>query len=252
MIDVRTFLGIPIDFEDICKIYPPTVQQVVEESQAISGYRLLTQTQEDIEDSLKGRTDDSKKIPTPFEFVLINAYSNKQFKEMVEKAFALFTKKNVAFVYEQKLIIIGTFKDFNTTDVSKLKVINSDNFFDFQNCLRIAMGESIVELPPADLSPVALKVYKAGRRRERIARKGNNKGISLEASLCAICCMGIGITPLNIREMTYASVLEISKMWQRKEKYRVDIDSLLAGADAKKIKPKYWIREDSDYQEVKI
>jgi hypothetical protein len=31
-----------------------------------------------------------------------------------------------------------------------------------------------------------------------------------------------------------------------KEKYEIDIDSLLAGADSKKIKPKYWIRNSEE------
>ena len=54
--------------------------------------------------------------------------------------------------------------------------------------------------------------------------------------------MGIGLTPLNIGEMSYASVGTLMKMMQDKEKYDLDIRSLLAGADSKKIKPKYWIR----------
>jgi hypothetical protein len=41
--------------------------------------------------------------------------------------------------------------------------------------------------------------------------------------------------------MSYASVGEIIKVMQDKEKYDIDIRSLLAGADSKKIKPKYWI-----------
>ena len=54
--------------------------------------------------------------------------------------------------------------------------------------------------------------------------------------------MGIGITPLNIGEMSYANVGVLMKIYQDKEKYDLDIRSLLAGADSKKIKPKYWIR----------
>ena len=54
--------------------------------------------------------------------------------------------------------------------------------------------------------------------------------------------MGIGLTPLNIGEMSYAAIGPIMAMMQDKEKYDVDIRSLLAGADSKKIKPKYWIR----------
>jgi hypothetical protein len=60
--------------------------------------------------------------------------------------------------------------------------------------------------------------------------------------MTSICCMGIGITPLNIGEMSYVSIQAILAQYQNKEKYQIDIDSLLAGADSKKIKPKYWIR----------
>jgi hypothetical protein len=54
--------------------------------------------------------------------------------------------------------------------------------------------------------------------------------------------MGLGITPLNIGEMSYASMGELVRTYQEKEKYDLDVRSLLAGADSKKIKPKYWIR----------
>ena len=64
----------------------------------------------------------------------------------------------------------------------------------------------------------------------------------MQTCLVAICCMGIGLTPLNIGEMSYAAIGPIMKMSQEKEKYDIDIRSLLAGADSKKIKPKYWIR----------
>ena len=54
--------------------------------------------------------------------------------------------------------------------------------------------------------------------------------------------MGIGLNPLNIGEMSYVAMDAILNQYQNKEKYQIDIDSLLAGADSKKIKPIYWIR----------
>jgi hypothetical protein len=64
--------------------------------------------------------------------------------------------------------------------------------------------------------------------------------------LASICCMGIGITPLNIGEMSYVAIESLFNIYQDKEKYNLDIDSLLAGADSKKIKPQYWIRNLQD------
>jgi hypothetical protein len=49
------------------------------------------------------------------------------------------------------------------------------------------------------------------RDRIKAKQKGSN-GISLSTCLVAICCMGVGISPLTIGEMSYASVGEIMKM----------------------------------------
>ena len=83
------------------------------------------------------------------------------------------------------------------------------------------------------------------RYRDRVKEKQaakNKDGITLFTSLVSICCMGLGITPLNIGEMSYIALESILRKYQEKEKYQLDIDSLLAGADSKKVKPKYWIR----------
>jgi hypothetical protein len=76
--------------------------------------------------------------------------------------------------------------------------------------------------------------------------KGKGEGITLYTTLVSICCMGLGITPLNIGEMSYVALEAILRKYQEKEKYELDIDSLLAGADSKKVKPKYWIRNFED------
>jgi len=64
--------------------------------------------------------------------------------------------------------------------------------------------------------------------------------------LASICCMNFGINPLNIGELSYASISILMRYYQEKEKYNIDIQSLLAGADSKKVKPKDWIRNIED------
>ena len=56
--------------------------------------------------------------------------------------------------------------------------------------------------------------------------------------------MGMGLNPLNNRRVVPRYPL--MRQYQEKEKYQTDIDSLLAGADSKKVKPKYWIRNIND------
>ena len=77
------------------------------------------------------------------------------------------------------------------------------------------------------------------RLRDKI--KAKKDGIPFSVILVSICCMGLGITPLNIGEISYASVSAIMETYQAKEKYEVDIKSMLAGA--KDVKLKYWIRD---------
>lgn len=75
-----------------------------------------------------------------------------------------------------------------------------------------------------------------------LKRKKKGGGPTFGTLLAAICCMGIGLSPLNIGEMSYACVRWLIAMEQQREEYDVDIRALLAGADSKKVKPKYWIK----------
>ena len=79
------------------------------------------------------------------------------------------------------------------------------------------------------------------RYRDKIKAK-QNAGLDLTSLMAAICCMGMGLNPLNIGEMSYASISILINTYQNKEKYEIDIASIQAGADSKKINPKYWIK----------
>ena len=125
-------------------------------------------------------------------------------------------------------------------------MIKEEEYFDFQNAIRACLGRKAAEKPQVDLNPKIAEIKRKARRAERLrakqAAKGKGDGISLYTILVSICCMGLGITPLNIGEMSYVAIEAILRKYQEKEKYQLDIESLLAGADSKKIKPKYWIR----------
>jgi hypothetical protein len=54
MINPAVFIGEPLYFENICKVYPPKVKDVVANKEYARFNRLLTITQEDIIDQLKG------------------------------------------------------------------------------------------------------------------------------------------------------------------------------------------------------
>ena len=247
MINANIFIGEPQSFKNKFLIYPPKVSQVLTCTNYNAFVKLLTITPEDIQEELADK-EIKDKIPTPFEFLFINCYHNKQFEEVAKQAFTFFLHQEVYFVYEEKTIVVGSMKENlqHIASLGKAVIITEEDYFDFQNAIREAIGhhqEKPYELPDPNENPFITKMKEKARERDKIKAKNKSKnGISLSTSLVAICCMGIGITPLNIGEMSYAAIEPIMTMMQDKEKYDVDIRSLLAGADSKKIKPKYWIR----------
>ena len=243
------FIGEPLDFKGKFKVYPPKVKDVVGTLEYSACYKALTISQEDITDELASKKDvDISKAPTPFEYLLINCYHSLEFREITKKAFRIFLHQEVNFFFEEKMLIIGDLGEVvqHLNSVDDLITIQEDEYFDFQNTIREANGAPRIKPPvpdDPDEDPRIKEIKARARKRDRIKMKQSSKnGISLETCLVAICCMGIGITPLNIGEMSYASIGELMSMMQDKEKYDIDIRSLLAGADSKKIKPKYWIR----------
>lgn len=241
------FICEPSQFMPGLWIYPPTVKQVIT-NQSYGHYgRLLTFSQEEIEDEFLEAKKPQKIYPTPLEHLLNNSYHNKTYEKLCKEAFKFFTHQDVIFLYEQKMIVIGKIEKVlsEIKSLNELVVINEQNFFDFQNAIRECIGEKCVEPPNPNEHPKIKEMKRKARFRDRVKKKQMAKskdGISLYTTLVSICCMGIGITPLNIGEMSYVALEAILKKYQEKEKYQLDVDSLLAGADSKKVKPKYWIR----------
>ena len=232
------FIGEPLTFNNNVKIYPPTIREVVTNPNFNILYRVLTLTQEDVQDEIGDRLPQGGICPTPLEYILAHCQYTEGFAQIVEDALILFCRAKASFDFlNGKIVLDIQEKNFSLAE---------DNFFGFQNAIRESMGDKKVDLPEApdpEEDPRITEIKRRARERDRIKAKQKGKdGISLNTCLVAICCMGIGITPLNIGEMSYAAMGEIMKMMQNKEKYDIDIRSLLAGADSKKIKPKYWIR----------
>ena len=249
MINEKFFLNLPKDFNGKVKIYSPTIKQVVE-NEHFSQYRyLLTITQEELEDEFLNKINENGEpltAPTPLEFLLTTSYHNKEIEKIAKDAFYFFIKEPITFLYDKKEILIGDLEEIvknasSLEDLKKMITITEEEYFDFQNAIREALGEKKVEPPDPDEDPRVKRIKAKARYRDKIkAKKGI--GINLGTLLASICCMGIGINPLNVGELSYASVDSLIKTYQEKEKYETDIKALMAGADSKKIKPKYWIR----------
>ena len=247
MIDDKVFLGFPLEFKDICKIYPPTVNDVSGNDHFRIYESLFTITQEDLEDAYLGNNFDRKDVivPTPFQYLMINCYQDEKMKGLIIEGFEKFLKEPVTIEPEIEMLLIGVDEEHldPDRDLENPRLITKEDYFDFQNMIRMVMGEKKIEPPDLNLHP-RIKAYKAKLRKAERQRAKSKKSSSPKFGtlLAAICCMGIGLNPLNIGEMSYACVHWLIAMEQQKESYDIDIRSLLAGADRKKVKPKYWIK----------
>ena len=239
MINVGFLLGYPVDFKHICMVYPPKVKDVVTNQNYNIYSRLLTFSQEEIEDEYVKAQLDLKELLSPFEYILNNAYNNPQFKQLLEQAFFLFTHEQIMILFEQKQIVIGDIKKIKS--VNELRILKEEDYFEFQNLIREAIGGKMIPPPNPNEDP-RVKAIKAKARYRDYLKAKQGKGLNLKTTLSSICCMGFGLNPLNIGELSYAAIPALIATYQEKEKYELDVDSLLAGADAKKVKPKYWIR----------
>ena len=252
MIDPSILIGEPLNYDGKLKIYPPRVKDVVTNPNFNIFYKVLTITQDDVKDEIGGKLQEGEKMPTPFEYLMLNCQYVSGFAAVLRGAFQFFCHTDISFLFQQQRIVIGNKEEIlqNAQTIEEIVYLDESDYFHLSNRIRQSCGDKPIAPPEPenpDEDPRIRRIKEKARERDRIkAKQAGKNGISLSTCLTAICCMGIGLTPLNIGEMSYASVGEIMKVMQDKEKYDIDIRSLLAGADSKKIKPKYWIRNNSN------
>lgn len=242
MINSAVFIGYPQHFKDICKVYSPLVKEVIYEEKYPLYRKLLTESQEEIIDEYIEKKKKEEEAPTPFQFLMQLSLVEEN-KKIIEQAFSFFIKEPVTIAPEQSLIIIGNLEEelVNAKTLNDLRVLNEENFFEFQNLCRISFGEEPIKQYDPNMDPRKKRMLALARKRDKVKAKKTD-GIDFSTTLAAICCMGIGITPLNIGEISVGAISTLMAFYQNKEKYQQDISALLAGADKKKIQLKYWIR----------
>ena len=240
MINSCYLMGLPERFKDLCEIYPPLVKDVLENRKFSQYETALTITKQDIEDEFAESSPELMEL-TPFKYLLLNSMANEDFLQVVIESFKFFIHEDVAVLPELEVIIIGKLEEDidPRVDLDDPRLITEENYFEFQNAIRISLGREPEEPPDLEEDPRIKRIKAKARYRDRLIAK-RQKAPSLGTYLTAICCMGVGLNPLNIGEITYASVNYLINMYQQKEEYNVNIKSLLAGA--KDVKLKYWIR----------
>lgn len=244
MLDARVFLKLPLNFQNKFYIYPPSIKEVIGNEEFGMYQKIFTMSQEEIEDEFVEKGIEMEKIPTPFEYLFASCYNSQEFFNIFKKAFRFFTKEEITPLFQVGIFLIGNLEEtlLKTKKVEDFVKFEEKDYFNFQNEIRKVIGMPVVEPPDPNEHPRIRAMKAKARYRDKIKAKQGG-GLDLTSMMAAICCMGLGLNPLNIGDISYASANILINQYQSKERYQLDIDSLLAGADSKKVKPKYWIQQ---------
>lgn len=247
MINPKFFVGEPVNFNNICWVYPPKVKDIINNDKYGVYKKLLLMSQEDIEDTLVESHQKLDDMPTPLDYLLLLGAHDNSVKELCEEAFKFFLHEPVLFLPELHKVIVGDIKETLSLvkKVEQLRILDNTNFFEFQNLLRQAVGESPIE-PYNPNENSKIKYFKAKARLRDRVKAQSAQALNLGSTLAAICCMNFGINPLNIGELSQPAINTLIRYYQEKTKYETEISMLLAGADSKKVKPQNWIRNIED------
>ena len=240
-IQCKAYFNFPYPFSSICLIYPLTMRDIVGMGQSkYSSYlSILTMDEFDIAQNAKSKgveIDPSEIIP--LNFLIESAKRDYSFLLEFKNAFRTFIREEVTILFDEHQIVVG--------DYSEKRLITLENFGEFQNIIRVQNKCSVKEDPPPNESPLRKKFRLKAEYRDAIKRnqKSNDPNApDFLALLSSFSCYKTGLTIEEIKDYTIFAFREEFERNQLKDKYNIDIESILAGADPKKVKPEPWIKK---------
>lgn len=166
----------------------------------------------------------------PLEYLLQSADRDEMFLLELQNAFSTFIKEDILFLPKINSVLIGP--------MAEKRLINKDNFEDFQTILMIQNRREVPEPPPENESAIARKMRLAREKREAVKRKQQEKegGTQDLADLLEIA----KVFGINYKEESIYAFYGLLKRYQLKEKWTQDLQMLCAGGSSEKIQPKYW------------
>lgn len=230
---LKALASLPIELSDgACLIYPAKLIEIAE--LGIEEYfkyvNLLTLSASEVKQMLKEDI-------TPFNFLFMNSIYKENFGKEFEKALTFFTRESILLLPDLEAISIGNFEDS--------RMITEENFTEIQNIIKFQnfIFDDIVKFKGENESAKHIKdrLAKAKEKVERAKRVREESKIEISDLVGSLTSK----TSLNILEVWNISYYSFNDQFKRMrilESYETGLQSLMAGADPKKIKLKDWIQ----------
>ena len=233
-IKAQAYAGCGSNLSGVCKVYPLTIKEIIE--MGYSNYKTYLSTllldEVAISQHIKEKT--GEEVPPdkiePFNYLLSSAEQSDSFLLEVQTMFNTFIKENIVILPEVSLVVIG-----NPVD---RRFISKDNFKEFQEILRIQNGQKVKPPPPKDETPNERKMRLLRERVEAIKQTQSEK--DTEGMPFSVFLEIAEVFGINLDKCTVYAFYKLIARHQAKEKWEQDIQMLCAGAEADKLKTKYW------------
>lgn len=256
----RILLDKPIIFEDICAVYPATIDDIVSigYEKFMTHLSLVTMkrpTMDNIKEKISSEElkedNDGKGIEayfqliselSDFEYLLAVASLDAEKNLQIKEAFRFFIHDSISFSTDPPQIVIG--------DLADKYLINEENFDRFK-ALILAIHSPSTEEPiiinEDDSEHVKGLKRKMIKNREAVAKakakKSGDGGNLAFSDLIASLPIGNNTYNLtNIGQLTYYAFQDQLKRMGWKEGYDINTRAALAGAKINKSDLKHWMR----------
>lgn len=230
---LKLLAGLPILMSDsTCFIYPSTLSVIAQ--LGVETYfkyiNLCTITKSDIEKITKDNDLE------PFDFIFINCAFKDDFKNEFIEILKFFTREEVLFLKEIESFSIGPFEES--------RLLTRENFKEFQNIIyEQNFFDGSVKSNGENESAKLIK-EKLEKSRSKIAKIKNNYSEQVElADLISALSFKSSLNIFEIWNISYYTFNEQFKRMRLLEQYDTGLQSILAGADPKKIKLEDWIKK---------
>ena len=240
------FMGLPIYFKGNSYVYPPKVKETANRDFE-KFITILTMSEDDVKDIFK--EEPLKEYPSPYKIMYKNFIMDAQLRELTLRAFEFFLHEPVTFIADKGIIILGDLETLlkQGKKIDEIFYIEEKDYPRFQNLIRVAVGmeeEEIEEVDPDEDPRVTELKKKFKESKKTVAKIKQKRGDSLKFYDClvAICCMQLGINPLNIGELSYSAISPLMNKFQSKEAYDISsMGAMMGTIDTKKNTIEYWI-----------
>lgn len=229
---LKLLAGLPIPMSDsTCFVHPKTLLEIaaIGVEKYFKYVNILTINDLDIKKIL---SDADISI---FDFVFLNCSQKNDFNDLFLEALNYFIKEEIIFVAEIESFVVGPF--------GEQRFLTRDNFSEFQEIIKSQNFLNDKDKPTSEDEAAKRIKQSLAKSREKIAKiKGKSEEKIEISDLIASLAINTSLSIDRIWNITYYTFNDQFKRMRLLEQYDTGLQSILAGADPKKVKLEDWIK----------